>query len=430
MIMLDSRLAAREKEFSPIRVGFFGAGFMAKATLNLIENFIPGMKVVAVCNRTIERAEDIYRSAGISSIKHVADPEELDKAVSNNIYVVTSDYRVICRSRNIDVLLEITGNVSYGATVLMEAFLHRKPVVTFNAELDSTLGPILSVYADNAGVIYSGGDGDQPGVTMNLYRYVKSIGLTPLLCGNVKGLHDPYRTPATQEAFAKSWNITPINATCFADGTKLCMEQTCVANATGMVVAKRGMLGYEHRGHIDEMTSMYDIDMLKELGGIIEYALGAKPGPGVFVFASSDDPLNKFHLKYLKMGDGPLYSFYTPYHLCMFDIPNSLGRVIEFGDHVFKPLGAPVVEVIAMAKSDLKAGTMLDGPGGFAAYGVCENSDTVREENLLPVGLASNVTLKRDISKDSPLTFDDIEFDHDAAEFRLYAESLEYFKST
>lgn len=428
MIILDKRLEKRERESNPIRVGFIGAGVMARATLNLIEKFIPGMKVVAVSNRNPAKAIDIYRLAGIGAVEHVKSVSDLDRVISSGSYAVVDDYRLLCQSNQIDVLLEITGTVAFGAEVLFEAFKNHKSVVTFNAELDSTLAPILSVYADNAGVVYSGSDGDQPGVTMNLYRYVKSIGLTPLLCGNVKGLHDPYRNPTTQEAFAKSWDISAINATCFADGTKLCMEQTCVANATGMKVAKRGMLGYEHRGHIDEMTGMYDIDMLKSHGGIIEYALGAKPGPGVYVYASCDDPVNKHHLKYLKMGDGPLYSFYTPYHLCMFDIPNSLGRAVEFGDYVMRPLAGPVVEVVAIAKKDLKAGDELDGPGGYAVYGECENSDVVQKEKLLPIGLASNVRLTRDIPRDQAIGFGDIEYDTNSLVFKLYAEQSEKFR--
>jgi predicted homoserine dehydrogenase-like protein len=48
-----------------------------------------------------------------------------------------------------------------------------------------TVGCILKVYADRAGIILSACDRDQPGVQMNLYWFVKSIGLTPLLCGNI-----------------------------------------------------------------------------------------------------------------------------------------------------------------------------------------------------------------------------------------------------
>lgn len=428
MIILDTKLDERQKNNNPIKVGFIGAGVMAKAILNLIERNIPGMKVVAISNRTPDKAKSIYALAGIDKVKFVDSVPDLDQAIASDTRAITDNYSLLCQSHGIDVLVDITGHVGFGAEVLFEAFKYGKNIITFNAEVDATLGPILSIYADKAGVIYSGSDGDQPGVTMNLYRFVKGLGLDPLLCGNIKGLHDPYRNPDTQKAFAEQWGMGPEKATSFADGTKMNMEQACVANATNMKVAKRGMLGYEHRGHVDEMTSKFDIDQLKELGGIIDYFVGAKPGPGVFVYATTEDPLNKHHLKYYKLGEGPLYSFYTPYHLCIFEVPTSIGRVVEFGDYVLKPLGAPSVEVIARAKTDLKAGTILDGPGFFTVYGECENSDIVQKEKLLPIGLADNVKLIKDLPKDKEITFNDIKYDPNSLVFKLYKEQIAYFK--
>jgi predicted homoserine dehydrogenase-like protein len=45
-----------------------------------------------------------------------------------------------------------------------------------NAEMDATVGPILRKKAEDAGVIYTVTEGDQPGVQMNLYRWVKTLG--------------------------------------------------------------------------------------------------------------------------------------------------------------------------------------------------------------------------------------------------------------
>ena len=112
-----------------------------------------------------------------------------------------------------------------------------------DAELDGTVGAILKVYADKAGVVITNADGDQPGVEMNLFRFVKSIGVKPVLCGNIKGLQDPYRNPTTQEGFAKKWGQNPAMVTSFADGTKISFEQAIVANATGMTIGQRGMYG-------------------------------------------------------------------------------------------------------------------------------------------------------------------------------------------
>ena len=81
--------------------------------------------------------------------------------------------------------------------------------------------------------------------------------------GNIKGLQDRYRTPLTQRAFAEKWGQKPEMVTAFADGSKVNFEQAIVANAVGMTVARRGMLGYDHPAHIDALTTRYDLDQLR-----------------------------------------------------------------------------------------------------------------------------------------------------------------------
>ncbi|MBF1991539.1 NAD(P)H-dependent oxidoreductase [Fischerella thermalis] len=429
MIIVDRALAARAEAGNPVKVGMIGAGFMGRGIANQIANSVPGMELVAISNRNIDAAKRAYSEAGIENLQVANTVTELEDAIASGGYAVTEDAMLLCRAEGIDALIEVTGAVEFGAHVIMEAIAHRKHVIMMNAELDGTVGAILKVYADKAGVILTACDGDQPGVQMNLYRFVKSIGLTPLLCGNIKGLQDPYRNPTTQEAFAKRWGQKAHMVTSFADGTKISFEQAIVANATGMKVAKRGMLGYNFDGHVDEMTKMYDVDQLKELGGIVDYVVGAKPGPGVFVFATHDDPKQRHYLNLYKLGEGPLYSFYTPYHLCHFEVPLSVARAVLFQDYVLSPLGAPIVDVVTTAKIDLKAGETLDGIGYYMTYGQCENSHVVQEQNLLPMGLAEGCRLKRDIPKDQVLTYDDVELPEGRLCDKLRAEQNAYFAS-
>ncbi|MFN6558306.1 MAG: NAD(P)H-dependent oxidoreductase [Nostoc sp. ChiSLP01] len=427
MIIIDRALQARAAAGNPIKVGMIGAGFMGRGIANQIVNSVPGMELVAIFNRKIDAAKQAYSEAGIEDIQVVATVGELEDAIANGKYAVTDDAKLLCQAESIDALIEVTGAIEFGAQIVMEAIAHRKHVIMMNAELDGTIGPILKVYADKAGVILSACDGDQPGVQMNLYRFVESIGLTPLLCGNIKGLQDPYRNPTTQEGFAKRWGQKPHMVASFADGTKISFEQAIVANATGMKVAKRGMLGYDFTGYVDEMTQLYDVEQLKELGGIVDYVVGAKPGPGVYVFATHDDPKQRHYLNLYKLGEGPLYSFYTPYHLCHFEVPLSVARVVLFGDAVMSPLAGPLVDVVTTAKIDLKAGETLDGIGYYMTYGQCENSDIVQQQNLLPIGLAEGCRLKRDIPKDGVLTYDDVELPEGRLCDRLRAEQNNYF---
>ncbi|MEH2090640.1 NAD(P)H-dependent oxidoreductase [Nostoc sp.] len=427
MIIIDRALQARAAAGNPIKVGMIGAGFMGRGIANQIVNSVPGMELVAISNRQISAAKQAYSEAGIEDIQVVATVSELEDAIANGKYAVTEDAKLLCRAEGIDALIEVTGAVEFGAQIVMEAIAHCKHVIMMNAELDGTIGPILKVYADKAGVILSACDGDQPGVQMNLYRFVKSIGLTPLLCGNIKGLQDPYRNPTTQEGFAKRWGQKPHMVASFADGSKISFEQAIVANATGMKVAKRGMLGYDFSGHVDEMTQLYDVEQLKELGGIVDYVVGAKPGPGVYVFATHDDPKQRHYLNLYKLGEGPLYSFYTPYHLCHFEVPLSVARAVLFGDAVMSPLAGPLVDVVTTAKIDLKAGETLDGIGYYMTYGQCENSDIVQQQNLLPMGLAEGCRLKRDISKDQVLTYEDVELPEGRLCDQLRTEQNAYF---
>ncbi|UFP96565.1 NAD(P)H-dependent oxidoreductase [Gloeobacter morelensis] len=408
MILIDKALQLRAERRQPVRVAMVGAGFMGLGIAKQIVQFVPGMELVAIAGRRLESAAHVYRQAGLEEVVPVETAAQLERAIAEGRPAVTDDPLLLCAADNVDAILEVTGSVEYAAQVTLAAFAHGKHVVLMNAELDGTLGPILKRYADRAGVVYTACDGDQPGVQMNLWRFVRSMGLTPLVCGNVKGLHDPYRNPTTQEAFARRWGQKPHMVTSFADGTKISFEQAIVANATGMGVAKRGMLGYEHRGHVDELTRVYDIAQLKAWGGIVDYVVGASPGPGVFVLAGCDDPTQRHYLNLYKLGEGPLYSFYTPYHLCHFEVPFSVARAVLFADAVLAPLGAPVVEVVTTAKRSLQAGETLDGIGHYMSYGQCENAEAAAAGRLLPMGLAEGCRLRRDIAQDQLLRYDDV----------------------
>src|SRR6185312_6028070 len=189
------------------------------------------------------------------------------------------------RSSQIDVILDVTGSVEFGAHAILDAFEHGKNVLLLNAEVDATIGPILRTYAKRYGTILSACEGDEPGVQVNLYRWVKGLGLIPRVMGNVKGLQDPYRTPTTQKGFAEKWGQNPAMVTSFADGSKISFEQAIVANATGFVVKSRGMSrGLDYRGDVMTIGSLYDIDEVRRLGGIIDYVVGT-PLTKVYVLA-------------------------------------------------------------------------------------------------------------------------------------------------
>jgi predicted homoserine dehydrogenase-like protein len=428
MIIVDTALQDREREGRPIRVGMIGAGFMAQGLANHVINTVTGMRMSAVYNRTMARALHVYRYAGCVEPEIATTQVELDSAVSRGVPVVARDPLLVCRSPLIDVVVEVTGSVEFGAHIALEAFRNGKHVVLMNAELDATIGPILQTYANSAGVILSACDGDEPAVQLNLFRWVTSLGLTPRVLGNVKGLQDPYRTPLTQQSWAERWGQSASMVTSFADGSKVSFEQAIVANATGFRVVTRGMSrGRVYAGNIADIGDQYSLDELRARGGIVDYTVGPS-GTKVFCLAEHEDDKQRHYLELYKMGRGPLYAFFTPYHLVHLEAPHSFARVVIFGDNVAPPLGGPVVEVCAVAKRDLLPGEVLDDYGCFMTYGEAVNSDEMSEGRYLPEGLVAGCELRTAVAKDAVLTYSDVRLPKGRLADRLRAEQYVRFR--
>ena len=425
MIIVDTALEKRQAEGNPVRVAMVGAGYMGRGIALQIEQYIKGMNLVAISNRTLTEAERAYREAGVDEIEKVKTVAQLEKTVAKGKDAITEDAMLLCEAQGIDAIIEATGHVEFSAHVVMKAIENRKHIILMNAELDATVGPILKVYADRAGVVITNADGDQPGVMMNLLRFVKTIGYRPVLAGNIKGLQDHYRTPETQKGFAKEHNITPQMATSFADGTKISMENAIVANATGFKVGKRGMYG-PRCTHVSEAVNLFPMDQMLN-GGLVDYILGAEPGPGVFVIGYNDHPDRQSYMKYFKMGDGPFYAFYVPYHLPHLEVPLTVARAVLFQDAAVTPIAGPVCDVITVAKRDLVAGEMIDGIGGFTCYGMIENIEVSQGENLLPMGLSEGCRLTVDISKDQEITYADVELPPGRICDKLRSEQTNHF---
>ena len=428
MWIVDTALKTRAALDQPIRVGIVGAGFMARGLTNQIVHSQPGMRVVAISNRRPERAVGVFKYAGCEDIAIADSQHRFDEAAAQSRFVATDDAMLLARSGHIDVLVDVTGAVELGAQIALEAFRHGKDVVLMNAELDGTIGPILQTYAKRHGVILTGCEGDEPGVQMNLYRWVSGLGLTPRLLGNVKGLQDPYRNPTTQKSFAERWEQNPAMVTSFADGSKISFEQSVVANATGFKVRARGMSrGLQYTGDVLKIGELYDIDELRMMGGAIDYVVGT-PLTKVYCLAEHPDPRQQHYLNLYKMGPGPLYCFFIPYHLVHFEVPNAIARAILFRDPVTRPLGGPVVEVCAVAKRNLRTAEVLDDYGMYMTYGEAVNSDEMSAGRYLPEGLVEGCKLTRDIAKDAVITYADVTLPPGRLADRLRAEQYRVFR--
>jgi len=425
MSMLLRALEARATAGDPIRVGLVGAGYAGRGFAARIIRRVPGIEIVAIANRTVAEAERAYREAGIEAPGHAGSAAELQAAMRSRRPVVTDDPTLLTDADGIEAIVEATGEVEFGAGVATRAIDAGKHLVLINAELDSCLGPILKTRADAAGVVLTDMAGDQPAVIMDLVDEVRLLGFRPILAGNIKSLLDHKRTPETQKGFAEAHGQRPKMITSFADGTKIAAEMGVVANATGFGVAERGMRG-PRAERVEQAPERFDLDALLERP-IVDYLLGAEPSFGVFVLGYEEDPLTRAYMKFYKMGDGPVYTFYRPLHLGPLETVQSVARAVLFKDAAATPLGGPVTEVVAQAKRDLAPGETLDGIGGFTVYGMLENVGTARRENLLPMGLTDGAVVVRPVAEDAPLTFDDVEVPGDRLATRLWREQVARF---
>ena len=198
-----------------------------------------------------------------------------------------------------------------------------------------------------------------------------------------------------------------------------------MGNATGFVPRVRGMHGYRCE-HVNDLLDRLTPDDFAD-GGYVDYTLGAAPHTGAFVICYNDHPSKREVMSYLKMGEGPLYLFYQPYHLPPWQVMHSVARAALFHDPTVTPSGAPSCDTVSCAKRDLAAGERLDGMGGFTCYGLVERAGVCLRENTPPIAISLDCTLKRSVAKDRPITYDDVELPAGRLVDRLRAEQVERF---
>jgi len=425
MIIVDTALQKRLDAGNPVRVALAGAGYMGRGIALEILTAVPGLRLVAIANRNVSQAERAYREAGVERFRSVASAAELDKAIAAGEYAVSDDPDALCQAGAVEAIIETTGDVEYGSRVASEAIRNGKHVILMNAEVDAAVGPILKVYADRNNIVYTYTDGDEPGVAMNLYRFVASIGYKPVLMGQIKGFLDRYRNPDTQREFATKAKQKPEMVASFADGSKLSIESAIIGNATGFRPGKRGMHGHRCK-HVKDLLKLFSVNDFAN-GGLVDFVLEAEPHTGAFVMGFNDHPVKRQYMSYFKMGDGPLYMFYTPYHLPHLQLPASVARAVLFKDPTLTPRGAPVCDAVAYAKRDLKAGETLDGMGGFTCYGLVDTYENSIAANSLPMSLSVGCRLKRDIRKDEAVGYNDVALPKGRLCDQLRAEQTTHF---
>lgn len=416
--MLHRRLAELDRRGTPIRVGLVGCGRMGVGVANQLSR-APGMRLVAVADQEQDRAAQAARAA-LSPVCATDDLERAERAVEQGEVVVTADGRLVCRLP-VDVVVEATGIPESGARVAYEAIAQHKHVVALNVETDAVIGPILKHLADRAGVVYTLTAGDEPGVLGGMCEWAASTGLE--IAAAVKGCMRPIdwnANPRTLAAEAAALELNPKMLASFRDGSKHCVEICAVANGTGLVPDVRGTharpLSY---AEIPRLMRPQEHGGILSRSGVVELSppvlgpdgavdLENSVTPGVYLVVTSDHPQIRADFTYLLMGDGPYYVLYRPYHLCAIETPYSIARAFLNHEATLSPAGAPVAEVICVAKRDLAPGEEITGSGGAEVTGQIDRHAVCRHEHLLPLGLAYGVRVKRPVSRGQALTLDDV----------------------
>lgn len=410
--MLNDTLLERDKAGQPIRVGLVGAGQMGEGLVCQME-MMHGMKAFAVADVVPGRAAAAYREAGVADDRIVETNEAglAAQAIHEGRRVASTDPSLPSRLAPIDIVVEATGVPEVGARVALNTILNGKHMVQMNVETDATVGYILRRMARSAGVVYTLTAGDEPGATMELYDFAYSLGFNVVCVG--KGKNNPLDRQATPDTLAEQaarQEMNPKMLASFVDGTKTMVEMTSLGNATGFVPDVRGMHGPEANRHTLAQTFIPKSD-----GGIlsqdkvVEYARGV--APGVFVVFTTQQPKVAKDLRYLKLGHGPYWALYRPYHLANLETPISIARAVLKGETTIATDRLPGVETITMAKRDLKAGEKIDSLGGFTVYGSIDKAAAARNEDLLPLGLAPGCILVNDVPQDAAIRYSDVELD-------------------
>jgi predicted homoserine dehydrogenase-like protein len=386
---------------------------------------MPGMRPSLVVNRTPEKSITAYVESGYKR-DHILvsdDPAKLAAAVAENRPAVSAEPEIAGKIATLDVVIEATGAVELGAREALSCIRHKKHFISLNAETDGTIGCLLKRKADDAGIVYSNSDGDQPGVIMRMVEYCEGCGFDVLAAVNCKGFMNVRATPDSIMEWAVKQRTSPRMTCAFTDGTKMNIEQNVVCNATGLVPARRGMIGVK----TDQKNAVKDFEATGALPGrtgqpgIVDYTLAGDFGGGIFIIARGKNrDFVQPYLKYLKMGEGPNYMFFRPYHLCHIETPLSAAEAVVYGEATIAPRGAPVAHTVTLAKRDLKPGETLDGIGGFNQYGQLEVAQ--KAKGLLPIGLAEGVRLKREIKQDQPVPIDAVELDESSLLVKLWRE--------
>lgn len=419
--LIFNRLKSEE---NPIDLILVGLGFMGHGFLQFIKQ-IPGIRVILLVSRDFYRASNSLTKSGLQH--DVADnPAKIKTNSEKGILSICSDYKIISEI-DCHIVMEMTGEISYGTQVALETLNSGKHLATMNCELQVTLGTELKAYADDKNLNITEVQGDQPGSLASFMNELKLYGFEILMAGNLKGFLNRYATPNSLVEEAAKRGISWKQVTSFTDGTKIAFEMALVANYFGMEVLKPGMYGHPV-DNLNDILPSYDWKSIPE-NGCVDYVIGLHLPAGIFMVGKHQDIQQSSYLNYLKLGNGPYYMLYRPFHLCHLEAPLSIARLSYFNEITINNSLNPTTQVVAFAKRDLKIGDKCDGIGGSDCYGLLYNLPNAKYHNIVPIGLVEDAIIESNVKKDEPIRFDDIALpENEATRFLKLVDIYNFIK--
>lgn len=393
--MIDKRLIEEYVEKNgKIRIAIAGAGYICRGLVNQIK-LSGGIEIVAIASRTKDKAIELLKENNLP----------IDRALETVLEIPEQD---------VDIVVDLTGDVELGARIAYNTIMNQRHIVS-TAETDATVGPVLAKMAKEQGVIFTNMWGDEPGLIKSIYDYASILGLDLIALGKFKGFHSLEANPDSVKYWAEKSGQNPWPISSFADGSKLALEMTVVSNATGFEPDVQGM--HMPEGTLEEVA---EILKFKEEGGIlnrkgvIEVVRGVQPSGGVFGLFRTDNKQIAESLKYYKMGEGPNYMLYRPYHMPGIEMVFGLFAMMILGKGAVTPMGKPVSDTISLAKKDLNIGDVLGPIGDYTYSGIISLVKEARKLNAVPLGILKGAVMRRAVKRGNIITMDDVEIkDHD-----------------
>ena len=413
---LIQKLKARAANNNPVRVGIIGAGKFGSMYLSQTPR-TPGIHLVAVADLSPARAKESLARVGWDAPRYSAT--SLQDAAKSGATFITDDAEKMIASEHIDIVIDSTGSPAAGIRHALLCFDHRKHIIMVNVEADVLAGPLLARKAAEAGVIYSMASGDQPALIAELVDWARTIGLEVVCAGKGTKYLPIYHqsTPDTvwghygfseEQVAGGDFNAQMFNS--FLDGTKSALEMAAVSNACDLIPPSNGLefppCGVERDGR----------PVFRDLRWGV-FAVFAAPSQYVI------DCFSQYGLK--TDSTGKYAAMYKPYHLIGLELGISVASIAVRGEDT-GATGDWKGDVVATAKRTLKSGEKLDGEGGFTVYGKLMTTADSLKLGALPIGLAHNMVLNKEIPAGKPVCWSDVDYDAtlQAIQFRREMEKV------